>query len=233
MEDTARVSESTLALVQFTVHTDRDAVGFDDDIDVDEMQDELTEVVRTWDDRLLAQPDTDGLAAMLAGVSEAYKAAVDPRHAVEDLRRIAALDGPGDFDVRLYSATDAADERRLTLYLAGAPATLTAVLPVLQQLGVDVLDEHPAEFTRADGVRCWLYDFGLRLDEATTAALAGRRAGRARARRSARRSGPPGAATPRPTGSPRWCCAPACPGGRSRCCAPTPATPASSAARSA
>jgi glutamate dehydrogenase len=174
VDHTARVSESSLALVQFTVHTARDAVGFDDDIDVVELQDELTAVVRTWDDRLLAEPDTDALAPLLPGVSEAYKAAVDPRQAVEDLRRVAALDGPGDFDVRLYSATDRPEERRLTLYLAGAPATLTAVLPVLLQLGVDVLDEHPAEFTRADGVHCWVYDFGLRLDEATMAAVAGR-----------------------------------------------------------
>jgi glutamate dehydrogenase len=174
VEDTARVSDSSLALVQFTVHTARDAVGFDDDIDVAELQDELTEVVRTWDDRLLAQPDTDELGPLLPGVAEAYKAAVEPRHAVEDLRAIAGLEGPGDFDVRLYSATDALDERRLTLYLAGSPATLTAVLPVLQQLGVDVLDEHPARFTRADGMQCWLYDFGLRLDQPTLAALADR-----------------------------------------------------------
>ena len=156
------------------MHTARDASGFEDDIDVAALQDELTDVVRTWDDRLLAHPDTDELEPLLSGVSEIYKAAVKPAHAVADLRHIAALDGPGDFDVRLYSASGAADERRLTLYLAGAPATLTAVLPVLQQLGVDVLDERPAEFLRPDGVRCWLYDFGLRLDEATMAAIAGR-----------------------------------------------------------
>ncbi len=171
VDDTARVSESTLALVQFTVHTPRDAVGFDE-VDVAELQDELTEVVRNWDDRLLAQPDAADLTSLLVGVPEAYKVAVEPRHAVEDLRCIAGLDESGDFDVRLYSATDDEAERRLTLYLAGAPATLTAVLPVLQQLGVDVLDERPAEFTRADGLRCWLYDFGLRMDEATRAALA-------------------------------------------------------------
>jgi glutamate dehydrogenase len=169
VEDTARVSESTLALVQFTVQTPRDAVGFSD-IDVAALQDELTDVVRNWDDRLLAQPDTDELVSLLAGVPETYKAAVEPPRAVADLRRLAGLDGPGDFDVRLYSATDVDTERRLALYLAGAPATLTAVLPVLQQLGVEVLDEHPAEFTRADGLRCWLYDFGLRLDEATRSA---------------------------------------------------------------
>ncbi len=172
VEDTARVSESTLALVQFTVHTSPDAAGFDHEIDVTALQDELTHVVRTWDDRLLAEPGTEDLGKLLDGVSEAYKAAVAPEQAVVDLRSIAGLGGPGDFDVRLYSATDKPEERRLTLYLAGAPATLTAVLPVLQQLGVDVLDERPAEFARADGLQCWLYDFGLRLDEATRAALA-------------------------------------------------------------
>ena len=174
VEDTARVSESSLALVQFTVHTARDAIGFVDDVDVVAIQDELTDVVRTWDDRLLTQPDTEELGPLLHGVSEAYRAAVAPEHAVEDLRCVAALDGPGDFDVRLYRATDVEDERRLALYLAGAPATLTAVLPVLQQLGVDVLDERPAEFVRPDGLRCWVYDFGLRLDEPTMAALADR-----------------------------------------------------------
>jgi glutamate dehydrogenase len=176
VDHTARVSESNLALVHFTVHTDAGAPGFGD-VDVPGLQDELTEAVRTWDDRLLSQPEAAGVAALLPGVPEAYKAAVAPQHAVEDLRRVAALPGPGEFDVRLYSAAEPAprsDERRFSLYLAGAPATLTAVLPLLQQLGVDVLDERPSEFVRADGLRCWLYDFGLRMDDATRAVLAER-----------------------------------------------------------
>jgi glutamate dehydrogenase len=176
VDHTARVSESNLALVHFTVHTDAGAPGFGD-VDVPGLQDELTEAVRTWDDRLLSQPEAAGVAALLPGVPEAYKAAVAPQHAVEDLRRVAALPGPGAFDVRHYSAAEPAprsDERRFSLYLAGAPATLTAVLPLLQQLGVDVLDERPSEFVRADGLRCWLYDFGLRMDDATRAVLAER-----------------------------------------------------------
>ena len=140
--------------------------------DVEALQDALTDAIRTWDDRFLSQPTCDTtIAAQLGGVPEAYKADVDPAHAVEDLRRIAALDGPGAIDVRLYPGPTPA-ERRFTLYLAGAPATLTAVLPLLQHLGVDVLDERPSEFQRADGLRCWLYDFGLRLDDPTHAALA-------------------------------------------------------------
>jgi glutamate dehydrogenase len=166
VEFTVRLSESSLAMVHFTVLTDPDAAGFGD-VDVAALQDELTEAVRTWDDRLLRQPDTAGVAALLPGVPEPYKAAVAPQHAVEDLRRIAALSGPGAFDTRMYIADDEEREPRFTLYLAGAPASLTAVLPLLQQLGVDVLDERPSEFVRADGLRCWLYDFGLQVDDGT------------------------------------------------------------------
>jgi glutamate dehydrogenase len=176
VDQTARVSESNLALVHFTVHTDANASGFGD-VDVPALQDELTEAARTWDDRLLGQPGAAGFAALLPGVPEAYKAAVAPQHAVEDLRRVAALAGPGAFDVRLYSAqgpSAGTGDRRFSLYLAGAPATLTSVLPLLQQLGVEVLDERPSEFVRADGLRCWLYDFGLQVDDATSAVLAER-----------------------------------------------------------
>ncbi|GAA2564059.1 NAD-glutamate dehydrogenase [Pseudonocardia hydrocarbonoxydans] len=172
VDHTARVSESALALVQFTVHAPPDAPGFGD-VDVAALQDELTEAVRTWDDRLQSTPDGAEVAALLSGVPETYKAAVDPQHAVADLRRIAGLSGPGDFAVRLHDSGPGGT-RRFGLYLAGAPATLTAVLPLLQQLGVEVLDERPSEFVRPDGLRCWLYDFGVRVDEATRTALAGR-----------------------------------------------------------
>jgi glutamate dehydrogenase len=170
VEFTVRLSESSLAMVHFTVLTEPDAAGFGD-VDVAALQDELTEAARTWDDRLLSQRDTADLAALLPGVPEAYKAAVAPQHAVEDLRRIAALSGPGTFDTRMYVADDEEREPRFTLYLAGAPASLTAVLPLLQQLGVDVLDERPSEFVRADGLRCFLYDFGLQVDGSTRSAL--------------------------------------------------------------
>jgi glutamate dehydrogenase len=169
VEYTARVTESRLALVHFTVQTDRDAVGYAG-MDVAGLQEELTEVVRTWDDRLLSEPGGPAVVAQLAGVPEAYKAITPPARAVEDLTRIAALAGPVDFSVRLCPAESPAD-RRFTLYLASTPATLTDVLPLLQQLGLDVLDERPSEFERADGLRVHVYDFSIRLDDATRNAL--------------------------------------------------------------
>ena len=173
VEYTARVTESRLALVHFTVQTPApDAVGYAG-VDVAQLQDELTEAVRTWDDRLLSEPGGAALAAELSGVPQAYKAAVEPARAVADLIRITALAGPIDFAVRLCPAEGPAD-RRFTLYLASTPATLTDVLPLLQQLGLDVLDERPSEFVRADGLRVHVYDFGIRLDDATRTALAQR-----------------------------------------------------------
>jgi glutamate dehydrogenase len=169
VEYTARVSESRLALVHFTIQTAADAVGYAG-VDVAGLQDELTEVVRTWEDRFLSAPGGGALAAQLAGVPEAYKAITPPARAVEDLTRIAALAGPVDFSVRLCPADGPAD-RRFTLYLASTPATLTDVLPLLQQLGLDVLDERPSEFERADGLHVHVYDFSIRLDDATRTAL--------------------------------------------------------------
>ena len=169
---TVRLTESALALVHFTVHTD--PTGPDRPLpDTGELQDELAEAIRTWDDRLASLPGSRDVTGLLDGVPEAYKAAVDPAQALVDLRAIAALSGPGDFSVRLFTPSDT-QEKRFTLYLAGAPATLTAVLPLLQRLGLDVLDERPSEIVRPDGLRCWTYDFGLRLDAATQAAVADR-----------------------------------------------------------
>ncbi|MGD0373870.1 MAG: NAD-glutamate dehydrogenase [Streptosporangiaceae bacterium] len=49
---------------------------------------------------------------------------------------------------------------RLTIYRSGSPITLTDVLPRLQHMGLDVVDEHPYEFSTAEPF--WIYDFGLR-----------------------------------------------------------------------
>ncbi len=43
------------------------------------------------------------------------------------------------------------------------PDLLSAVLPVLNRLGVEVTDERPYELRCADRTHAWIYDFGLRL----------------------------------------------------------------------
>ncbi|MBP2370181.1 NAD-glutamate dehydrogenase [Pseudonocardia parietis] len=159
---TAQVGDAELAMLHLTVATDpsTETVSYD----VPALQDEVTEATRSWDDLLVAALGDTGPQArpMLAGVPESYKAGVAPSRAVEDLRRLMALGQDGDdaFDLRLYRTVDG--DIRFALYLGDTPATLTRMLPLLQQLDVDVVDERPFEFTRPDGRRCWLYDFGVR-----------------------------------------------------------------------
>ena len=66
-------------------------------------------------------------------------------------------DGAPDVRMRVW---------RLTIYRTGGPITLTDVLPRLQHMGVDVVDEHPYEFPAAPPqgglLPFWIYDFGLR-----------------------------------------------------------------------
>jgi glutamate dehydrogenase len=49
---------------------------------------------------------------------------------------------------------------RLTIHRTGSPITLTDVLPRLQHMGVEVVDEHPYQFLAQEPF--WIYDFGLR-----------------------------------------------------------------------
>ncbi|GJF30086.1 NAD-glutamate dehydrogenase [Kitasatospora sp. NE20-6] len=99
---------------------------------------------------------------------DGYRADFTARTAVADLKQIESLHGEGDFRLNLYQPVGAGDdERRFKIYRVGGPISLTEVLPVLQRLGVEVLDEHPYALKRSDGTTAWVYDFGLRLREAT------------------------------------------------------------------
>ncbi|HEY5985577.1 MAG TPA: NAD-glutamate dehydrogenase domain-containing protein, partial [Streptosporangiaceae bacterium] len=100
-------------------------------------------------------------------------------YAVNDLMRVRSLLRSGeevDFDLweaEGYVGGKPADEGeghrvwRLTIYRTGTPITLTDVLPRLQHMGVEVVDEHPYEFACPPATTpFWIYDFGLRLSGA-------------------------------------------------------------------
>ncbi|GAB91187.1 NAD-dependent glutamate dehydrogenase [Gordonia rhizosphera NBRC 16068] len=137
---------------------------------LDRLRGELTGLLRTWDDHVkaaLAKTESrwkpEELDGMLAGTPETYRARagidrVD--QVVEDLRRIMDL-AIDDVDMRLYS-TGVTPAMRATIYLTTA-APLSRLLPALQHLGADVLDEHPAMFTRSDGTCVWVHDLGIDL----------------------------------------------------------------------
>ena len=129
-----------------------------------EIDDALARVFRSWDERLLADADPaarERLAALLPGLPTGYKQDVSPDRARVDLDILAELPD-GDVDVRLVPDATARGTHRLTLYVGGRPASLGDLMPLLQSLGVEVLDERPYALVSPDRTACWVYQFTVR-----------------------------------------------------------------------
>jgi glutamate dehydrogenase len=172
---TARVSESVLARLHFVVRVRKRATI--PDVDAAEIEAKLVDATRSWaDDFVDALVDqcgeeeaTDLLKRFGDAFPEAYKEDFPARTAVADLRRLQSL-GHESTALNLYQPLGALPgERRFKIYRAGAPVSLSQVLPVLQRMGVEVVDERPYEIVPAEGGSLWIYDFGLRTDGVTEA----------------------------------------------------------------
>ena len=101
-------------------------------------------------------------AAYGSAFPAAYEEDVTPADAVADVVRLEALRPDDDFALDLYEPADSPPGSvRLKIYRSGGPIGLSAVLPVLERLGVTVVDERPYGITREGGPIRWIYDFGL------------------------------------------------------------------------
>ncbi|TDD36520.1 NAD-glutamate dehydrogenase [Actinomadura sp. KC06] len=166
----ANVTESMLARLHVVVRGERGRPL--PDVDVPELEGRLAAAIRSWEDDLgdaiveQCGEERSGTLGRRFGDAfpEAYKADFPARTAVADLRRLDDLSADGtDTSTNLYEPYSAEPgERRLKIYRLGEPISLSRVLPLLQNMGVEVIDERPYEINTADGQRFWIYDLGLR-----------------------------------------------------------------------
>jgi glutamate dehydrogenase len=176
IEYTARVSESPWAVVHFTVRLPGGSGPGNVDASLENetrIQGLLTEAARTWGDRLLGsvkagligRPEAEHYAAAFP---EVYKQAFTPHQAIDD---IAIIEGLQDDSVKLvFAEGEQAGSPQLTWYLGGRSASLSHLLPMLQSMGVDVLEERPFTVTRADGLPVWIYQFKIAIHSSIPAA---------------------------------------------------------------
>ncbi len=88
-----------------------------------------------------------------------YKQAVAPADAINDIAIIEELQ---DNSVKLVFSEDGRDgSAQLIWYLGGRSASLSQLLPMLQSMGVIVLEERPFTVTRPDGLPVWIYQFKI------------------------------------------------------------------------
>ncbi|MGW6410895.1 NAD-glutamate dehydrogenase [Streptomyces vinaceus] len=171
---TAWNTESILARIHFVIRVPQGKeLPVLTDGDVERIEARLVEAARSWADgfadALVAEVGEERAAELLRkyGTSfpEGYKADHKPRAAVADLchlERLSASDR--EFALSLYEPVGAGPgERRFKIYRTGEQVSLSAVLPVLQRLGVEVTDERPYELRCSDRTNAWIYDFGLRM----------------------------------------------------------------------
>ncbi|MDQ2875366.1 MAG: NAD-glutamate dehydrogenase, partial [Actinomycetota bacterium] len=173
------VGESPVARLHIVLRAERGQPL--SDMNTAELERAVAAAARSWDDDLAVEvPRSCGeqggraLLAMVGdSIPETYKTDVPPAAACGDLAKIMQLRESGeDVAFELWESQDyvggvpledgsgGGRVWRLTIYRTGGPITLTDVLPRLQHMGVDVVDEHPYVFPAAEPF--WIYDFGLR-----------------------------------------------------------------------
>src|SRR5215212_8266710 len=92
----------------------------------------------------------------------AYRADWVPRSAVADIARIEEMAQPDDLSLRLYRPLEGrAGSLRAKVFRAGPPLALSDMLPLFEDMGVEVADERPYAIAPGDREGVWIYDFGL------------------------------------------------------------------------
>ncbi|MFF4805473.1 NAD-glutamate dehydrogenase [Streptomyces sp. NPDC001351] len=175
---TAWNTESILSRLHFVVRVPQGTeLPQLSDADKERIEARLVEAARSWADgfaeALNAECGEERAAELLRRYNnafpEGYKADHNPRAAVADLVHLEQLseaqaDSGQDFSLSLYEPVGAApEERRFKIYRKGEAVSLSAVLPALSRLGVEVTDERPYELRCSDRTSAWIYDFGLRM----------------------------------------------------------------------
>ncbi|MGI9647460.1 MAG: NAD-glutamate dehydrogenase [Acidimicrobiia bacterium] len=161
------LGEGGPARIHFTVWV---AGGTVADVPFDELQQEVIELSRTWEDRL-AEVVGERFGAESAGLVDRwaprmpdyYKASTRLDIAAGDLAMLEELvAGQTSVAVGIQNDTHPSESlTRLAVYSRGGKRELSEILPVLEALGLRVVEEVPTRLM-GDGDEILIHDFGVR-----------------------------------------------------------------------
>lgn len=159
-------SESILARTQFIL---RGPQPLPSEVDVVKLEDLIRDAARSWSDHLFD--------ALVEGMGEergiavynrfgnafpgSYSADFSPRTAVVDIGHMLHLSAEQPLAFSFYRALESeAETLSFKLFNYGRSLPLSDVLPVLEKLGLRVIDEHPYRLRFAQN-DIWVHDFNL------------------------------------------------------------------------
>ncbi len=167
VEFNVRLSESVLARLHFIIYTTPDDVP---DYNADEIETLLVEATRSWTDNLydalIEQCGEEQGIELFHKYCEAfppgYRDDYLARTAATDIMRIEGLSSEDDLRMSLYHPLEAPENfLRFRLYRLGEPISLSGVLPLLEDMGVEVADQRPYKVEPAESMPTYVHDFGL------------------------------------------------------------------------
>ncbi len=165
LDSTIHVSESPLARMHLVV---RGRPGAHQGLDLGRVEAEIAQIVRNWHDELrdlLIQRHGEDKGSRLASrygraLPAGYIEAVTPWVAAGDVETAASLRSTDDLRLALYRSRRPGSEGRigLKLFRFGSHLPLSDVLPMMENMGLRVLSEHPYELDLGGG-NIYMQDF--------------------------------------------------------------------------
>jgi glutamate dehydrogenase len=160
-------SASVLARVHFIIRTQPGEIP---ETDVSELEAQLSEAMLSWSDKLhiaLREHYGEGIGIQLArkyahAFPAAYRDDFPPRTAVLDIQHLEETTEVESLTTHLYRPLEGSDELlRFKVYGRNQSMALSDVLPMLERMGLRVLEARPYEIESGDGSRFWILDFDM------------------------------------------------------------------------
>jgi glutamate dehydrogenase len=167
LDFSVRLTESVLARLYFTIRVRQ---GRGDEVDAFELEAKLAEATRSWSDelhdRLLDYFGEEQGNQLFGRYSEAFPAAYredfPALSAIYDIQRLEELASSGDSGMSLYRPLEAPEgSLRFKLLSSEQPLPLSEAVPMLEAMGVRVVEERPYEVHPLGAPPAWIHDFGL------------------------------------------------------------------------
>ncbi|SET11742.1 NAD-glutamate dehydrogenase [Thalassotalea agarivorans] len=169
VEFTTYFSESPQARTHYIVRVN----DMKADINVKEIEKNLNDAAKSWDDKLaVALKDHAGeaqgkaLARKYVSFPQNYKDEVLPGSAIVDIDKLEALNEDNALEMLFYQPQEEKAGSRfvkLKLFHKGEPLHLSDVLPMLENFGLRVIGESPYMVKTHGGETCWILDFSMLL----------------------------------------------------------------------
>lgn len=168
VEFTTYFSESTLARTHYLVKVEDNNM----DIDVKELENNLVELARSWEDKLdsaLVESRGEAQGKQLSrrfvnAFPRSYKEDVLPSAALVDIEHLEKLETSDELGMLFYQPQEkklGGKQVCLKLFHKNEPIHLSDVLPMLENFGLRVIGERPYQVVTSEGNEYWILDFSM------------------------------------------------------------------------